>query len=81
LTSNDAVKWTAQSANTSADLNDMLAINQFIAVGSGGTVITSVDGITWTQQTSNSTGNLTKMLRAENQYLVVDNTGATINSH
>jgi len=55
-------------------------VNQFMAVGSNGTIITSSDGITWTSRTSNSTENLTTLIRASNQYIAVSDTGKILYS-
>ncbi len=78
LSSPDAITWTAQTATTTASLNAISAINQFLVIGNNGTVITSLDGITWTRQTTNVIGNLKTLLRAENQYIAANDTGGLI---
>jgi hypothetical protein len=80
LSSPDAISWTAQSANTTANFNALSTTNQFLAVGSGGTVVISLDGITWKSQASKTTANFTNLLRAQNMYIAVTNTGGIIYS-
>jgi hypothetical protein len=80
LSSPDAITWTTQSANTTANFNALSATTQFLAVGSDGTVVTSLDGITWKPQASQTTANLTHLLRAQNMYIAVNSMGGIIHS-
>lgn len=50
--------FTARTSGTSANLQDITwnpALNEFIAVGQTGTILTSPNGVTWTSQASGTT--------------------------
>jgi hypothetical protein len=78
LSSTDAITWTSRSAGTLVNLNHLSSGNQFVAVGANGTILTSIDGIAWTPQASKTSTELRTILRAENQLIIVDNSGNII---
>ncbi len=52
-------QWTIGHSGTTADLYDVTwGNNEFVAVGSGGTILTSPDGINWIVQYSGTPNNL-----------------------
>jgi len=80
LSSTDAITWTTRSAGTLVNLNHLSSGNQFVAVGANGTILTSIDGIAWTPQASKTNTELRTILRAQNQLIVVDNSGNLFSS-
>jgi hypothetical protein len=80
LSSTDAITWTTRSAGTLVNLNHLSSGNQFVAVGANGTILTSIDGIAWTPQASKTSTELRTILRAQNQLIVVDNSGNLFSS-
>jgi len=56
LTSTDAINWTLQASNTSANLYGIGTnnLNTAVAVGANGTILTSIDGLTWASARSNT---------------------------
>lgn len=77
-TSTDAVTWTAQASNTTADL---LAVHynktatRLYAVGTGGVALTSTDGTTWTALTTSTTVTLRGLCGYGNGILTVGDNG------
>ena len=77
-TSPDAVTWTPQASNTTADL---LAVfynatsTRLFAAGTGGVALTSTDGATWTALTTSTTATLRGLCGYGNGILTVGDNG------
>jgi photosystem II stability/assembly factor-like uncharacterized protein len=56
------------------------SLDQFVAVGDKGTIVTSKDGINWLQQHSGTTGNLKDITYGKGKYVAVGTKGVILNS-
>jgi hypothetical protein len=70
--------WTLQHSDTTLRLNSVIWTgNQFVAVGSGGAVITSDDGETWTQRYAGSWKSLRDIAFMGTRFVAVGDTITT----
>ena len=75
----------AVTSPTLANLYDVIYSTndtQFVAVGSGGVVLTSANGVSWTLQTSGTSNDLNSIVydTANDRYIAVGNSGTIITS-
>jgi len=73
--------WSVQNSTSPANLLALSATpSQFLAVGSGGAVLTSPDGVTWYVRSSATTANLNAVINASGlaQYVAVGQGGANV---
>ena len=80
-----ATELNATTSPTTNNLNDVIYSsidNQFVAIGSAGTILTSSDGLAWNTQSSGVSENLNKIIydSANGLYVVVGNTGTILTS-
>ncbi len=81
LSSTDGASWTAQTSNTTADLQTVTPeLTRFLAVGTGGAVISSQDGLSWTARSSGSTAALYGVVNGQAQYVAVGAGGVSLYS-
>lgn len=72
LTSPDGATWTQQIFENSNPLNGVAwSGNQFVAVGSSGTILASPDGVTWTSRYSGTTASLSDVIWAGNRFIAI----------
>jgi hypothetical protein len=65
----DGATWTRRTTGTAHDLYGVVYDgSRFVAVGTGGTVVTSPEGTTWTSVTSGSTGSSGKLAFGNGRY-------------
>ena len=79
----DTSAWTLRESGTTASLVGIVhddASGAFVAVGSGGTILSSTDGITWTQPTSGTTAGLNAVARGDGLFVAVGESGAILTS-
>jgi uncharacterized delta-60 repeat protein len=74
--------WTQQSAPTTQDLWSVCSnpFGLFVAVGTGGAIVTSSDGITWTAQSSGTTNWLVGVTYGNGLYVAVGDQGIILTS-
>lgn len=72
------------TSRTSGTLSDLQGIawsgTQFVAVGSGGTILTSPDGITWTSRNSGTSGVLNGATWSGTKFVIVGEDGTILTS-
>lgn len=79
--SKDGINWSNSKIVSSHILYDIIyAKNQYVIVGSGGTIMTSPDGANWTSQTSGVSVYLNGIAFANNKYVAVGNSGTILTS-
>lgn len=79
----DQVPWTLRESGTTSNLAGAVHddVNKiFVAVGSGGTILTSTNGIIWAQQTSGTTAGLNAVTRGNGQFVAVGDSGVILTS-
>jgi photosystem II stability/assembly factor-like uncharacterized protein len=65
-------QWTLRSSGTSQTLRAVAyANNEFVAVGSGGTILTSPDGVTWTSRSSGTTQDILAITYGNGTFMAV----------
>lgn len=69
--STDLTSWQNVSVNTSALNSVSFGNGGFVAVGTGGVLMSSQDGTTWSSKASNSLANLNGMIYANNYFNIV----------
>ena len=71
-----------QSIEQSENIKILLAWTgtQFIAVGTGGTILTSPDGASWTARTSGKTTNLHGIVWSGSKFVAVGDNGTILTS-
>jgi hypothetical protein len=66
----------SNTIETSIQINDVINVeNQFVYVGSNGTLAISTDGINWDQQDSSTPNNINDIIYANNTYVYVGDNG------
>lgn len=76
-----ASTWTQPSVPTTADLWSVCYGNgRFVAVGTGGTILTSPDGLTWTSQASGTTNWLVAVANCDGRFIAVGDQGIILTS-
>lgn len=64
--------WVSRSSGTTANLYSVVWTGQqFVAAGSGGTILNSVDGLTWTTVPSGTTNDLYSIVKSPTRLIVV----------
>ena len=79
--SKDGINWSNSKIVQSQTLNDIIyANNQYVVVGSSGSILTSPDGAIWTSQTSGVSVTLKGIVFANNMFVSVGTTGTILTS-
>ena len=80
-TSGGSGSWTSETSGVSNDLCGVTyGNNKYIAVGSGGAILSSSDGSTWTSEASGGTELLNGVTYANNKFIAVGESGVIISS-
>ncbi len=85
LTSQDAINWSLTYTNgPGVYINQLNAVafgnGEFVAVGSGGAILTSPDAVNWTQQTSHTTSGLNGVTYGGGLCVAVETGGGIVTS-
>jgi hypothetical protein len=72
--------WTKQISGTTEPLNAVAWGGQWVAVGSGGTVLTSPNGITWTPRSSGTALPLNDLIYTGQQWVAIGAGGVVLTS-
>lgn len=72
--------WTQSAAPTAQDLWSICHSNQFVAVGTGGVILTSPDGQSWTTQQSGTSNWLVAVAYCNDRYVAVGDQGIILTS-
>jgi len=64
--------WTLRTSGTTSQLRDVIYTgSQYVAVGTGGTILTSPDSVTWTTRTSGTTSSIMGITFGGGQFVAV----------
>ncbi len=73
--------WTTSNAGTEYPLYGVaFGDGQFVAVGTGGSILTSPDGVTWTQRNSGTKNRLPAVTFGNSQFVAVGEAGTIVTS-